>query len=1110
MADAVAPMIIHVLGAAQIEVAGVPLALHHQKARALLCYLAATGQAHTRDHLAALLWSDALEKNARHSLRSSLYHLRQALQASGASAALLGDGELISLQLEESACDVLRFRRLVEDGNEAALQEAIALYRGPFLQGLIVDDAPLFEEWLRLEQAELRRLYGDALQRLAAGAEARQVWDAAITYLQRLVQAEPLAEAVHRRLIACYLRVQAIGPAVRQYRQLETELRQEVGLAPSAETQALIREALTPRPRTPAPPKHPTRLSGSRAPGLPLVGRDALLKTLTTLGQDAASGQGMAVLIQGEAGSGKSRLLDEMVARLSAQEPRWLILQGLCSPFDDLLSYGPFLEAFQNANVGDLTDLLTDADQPGSDSQERFFWRLVQALRVLARDGPLLLAIDDLHWANSSTLHLFSLLATRLRGLPVLLVGTVQHVEAIPALQRLVLSRGRQGDVQLVSLSPLPLEAVTALLQAAGISDTSVTTFAEWLHERAGGSPFIVLELLAQLKAEAILTAVGERWQLDMSRWLRWRATSALPDTIYDLLAWRFANLTDDARRVLEVMAVAALPLPFELLREFLGVPPDQLLALLDDLLARQLVLEASSDTFALPHHLLRETLVARLSPLRRRRIHRRLAEMLEACPALQQHFPLRQTALHAVLGEDVERARRYGLRVLADLPREYDGAEALDFLRHLHDLLAPTATAEEMLHLSATLGLLHQALGQLDLAAHWHQQRLAWARQMGDLVAEASAHFEMAELALVTTEYQAAIAAAEAGLLACEALAGGALAGLVERGHRLLGAALAMEGSDLPAAERHLQAAVNAHQLATSSEELYATLFELGNVAAQRGEVSRALDLYAEAARHAAVSHAHYFQALAYNNMAYHQVLLGRPADAQRALAQGQQLAEAHELLGALLHLFSTEGEQRLYLGEWSAAVESFQRGLMLAEDLGHLERQAGYRAGLALAARGQGDLARATTLLEEALALITDKGYWHLRARLLLWLTETLLLCEQVGEAETYLHPALETCGAQGRVLLRMQAERLQAQALAARHAWPEANALFGEVMARAEQLGLSLEAARTQAAWGAALLTSGVSLQEGHVLLTQARQALEAHQALGELAVLRVYHQ
>ncbi|HEY7355083.1 MAG TPA: hypothetical protein VH590_01420, partial [Ktedonobacterales bacterium] len=335
-----------------------------------------------------------------------------------------------------------------------------------------------------------------------------------------------------------------------------------------------------------------------------------------------------------------------------------------------------------------------------------------------------------------------------------------------------------------------------------------------------------------------------------------------------------------------------------------------------------------------------------------------------------------------------------------------------------------------------------------------------------------------------------------------------GEQAGLVERGHRLLGAALAMEGSDLPAAERQLQQAVAAHTSARHSEELYATLFELGNVAAQRGELTRSLDKYAKAARHADASHAHYFLALAQNNIAYHSLLLGRPDDARRVLARGQRLAEAHELLGAHLHLFSTEGEIHLYLGEWAEATECFQRGLLLAEDLGHLERQAGYRAGMALAARGQHDLERATMLLEEALALITDKGYWHLRTRILLWLAETLLLRQHLAEAESYLDTALETCRTQGRMLLRMQAERLLMRLLAARNAWPDANALFATLMEQAESLDLPLEGARTQAAWGVALLASGKSAQEGRVLLAQARETLEAHQARAELAALRAF--
>lgn len=130
--------------------------------------------------------------------------------------------------------------------------------------------------------------------------------------------------------------------------------------------------------------------------------------------------------------------------------------------------------------------------------------------------------------------------------------------------------------------------------------------------------------------------------------------------------------------------------------------------------------------------------------------------------------------------------------------------------------------------------------------------------------------------------------------------------------------------------------------------------------------------------------------------------------------------LAESHEMFGALLHLYSTRGEIPLYLGEWVEAAEAFQHGLSLAEDLGNLERQAGYRAGLALVGRGQDNFEEATALLEEALALITERGFWHLRTRIQLWLAEILLSREHLNEAELHLHTAMTTAQMQGRVLL------------------------------------------------------------------------------------------
>ena len=415
------------------------------------------------------------------------------------------------------------------------------------------------------------------------------------------------------------------------------------------------------------------------------------------------------------------------------------------------------------------------------------------------------------------------------------------------------------------------------------------------------------------------------------------------------------------------------------------------------------------------------------LSHLRQRAIHRQLATRLDACPALQKNFPLRQIALHAVIGEDIERARRYGLQVLDELAQDNANTQTLDFLHHLYDLLAPSASLDELLRLARALGQVQQTLGQLDEAAAWYRRELEYAGKLGDTLAQVMAHFAVGELALVANNYDDAAQAASKGLDLSASVQDGRRASLMARGHRLLGAALAMEGSDLSVAEHHLQEAVAAHRLSDNQEDLCAVLFELGNVAAQRGEITRALDLYEEAAKAADAARVYYFQALAYNNLAYHRLLVGHVEAAQKALTRGYALAESHEMFGALLHLTSTRGEISLYLREWAEAWTTFQHGLTLAEELNNLERQAGFRAGLALAARGQRRLEDAIRLLEEALLLISERGYWHLRTRLQLWLAETLLLAGRRGAAELHLNAALKTAREHGRAYLLAQAEQL-----------------------------------------------------------------------------------
>jgi len=1018
------------MGTPEVFAGASPLPLNQLKSRALLFYLAATGQSHTRDHLATLLWGDSSRSEAYHSLRSSLYHLRKALQAVQADGVLIGEGDLLNLDTASCTCDLGEFHRLLNRRDESSLAQAVALRRGSLLQGFSIPGAPSFEDWVQIENTRLNHISLEAFSRLADLAEEREAWTVAIGYVKQMIQIDSLSETVQQRLITLYLNQAEFVLALRQYRQFENQLRQELGIAPSPETRVLYEEVLRQQNIATNVTAHRSARSSNI---LPFVGRDDLMRELLNISEDVRAGRGATILIQGEGGIGKSRLLGEFATHLISGSQPWMTLEGACSPFDDLLSHGPFLEALQNGGADDLNDLLTESNASVPDARGRFFWRVLQTIRTMAQSAPLVLFIEDLQWGNSSTLNLFGFLSMRLHHLPVLLVGTVQHAEAIPALQRLITLGRRRGDLRLLSLTPLTQRATADLLHASNVHASAVETLAEWLNVKAAGNPFLLSEILAQLRAEKILKATTDGWLLDTPRWLRWRTTFSLPETTHDLVGWRLANISVEAHNLLDSLAVASQPVPEPVLRNLPGIWNDLFPALVDDLAGRGLVIELRADpALALPHHLLRETLLHRLSNLRRRTIHRQLAQAMESQVSSDSEKWLRQIAMHAVAGEDVHRARRYGMNLLATLPHEYTGAETVDFVHHLHDLLVPTASPDEMVMITRSLGTLHQSLGHLEVASQWHRQTLRWAQKANDTTALAQAYFEMSELALMSIDYRAALQAAEQGLEIINTSLRDAPSVSLGRAHRLLGAALAMEGSDLAAAEEHLQRAVAVHRRIANQSDLCAVLFELGNVAAQRGELQRALDFYDESARVAEAERIHYYLALARNNFAYHSLLLGRVDEAQQAVAHGIKIAETYDLLAALLHLYSTKGEIYLQLDQWEAAEDSFHSGLALAEELGSLERQAGYRGGLALAARGKRDFATARQLLEEALALIAEQGYWHLRTRLQLWLAETLFEQTHYDEARNLLDEAMEIARSQQRTLLVEQGERLRVKLL------------------------------------------------------------------------------
>src|SRR5262249_43538764 len=224
---------------------GRPVALPTRKAEALLAMLAAPpGASHPRERLATLLWPNSGDQQARGRLRQTLALLRKALAPAG-QPGIVARGESIILDPEGIDVDAAAFDAALAAGTPAALGEAIALYRGDFLDGFALPGEP-FEEWLTLERARRRDRVVEACEQLLARYVEKGDVAAGLPLGERLLVLEPTSEAACRGLMRLHHRQGARGAAARQYERCRQALAAELGIEPAPETTALWREILAP------------------------------------------------------------------------------------------------------------------------------------------------------------------------------------------------------------------------------------------------------------------------------------------------------------------------------------------------------------------------------------------------------------------------------------------------------------------------------------------------------------------------------------------------------------------------------------------------------------------------------------------------------------------------------------------------------------------------------------------------------------------------------------------------------------------------------------------------------------------------------------------------
>ncbi len=428
---------LRLLGGFLLHVDGRPRPLPARKAQALLAYLAVrAGRAHARDALTGLLWADVGERQARQSLRQTMVRLRRALAAH--ARALLVQGDTVTLAPAALDLDVSEFERQVRRGTPEALEAAVSLYHGPLLDGVHVAASP-FEEWLQSERARLSELALDALRRLVDRHLKAGRVEPAIQAATRLLAFDPIQEDVHRTLMRLHVRQGRRAAALRQYQACVAVLQKELGVEPEPPTKRLyleiIQQTSAPRPtgRRPAAPARPP----VAAADAPIVGRESELARARARLRLASRGDGQVLFVTGEAGIGKSRLIEELVATAATHGAR--VLLGRAHESEQILPFQPWVDAFRTGQaLGGILDspaaspsartelarlfpeLSPEQARPAitREGHLRLFESLEAVIAELARSQPVLIVLEDLHWGDEMSARLFAFLARRLLASP--------------------------------------------------------------------------------------------------------------------------------------------------------------------------------------------------------------------------------------------------------------------------------------------------------------------------------------------------------------------------------------------------------------------------------------------------------------------------------------------------------------------------------------------------------------------------------------------------------------------------------------------------------------------------------------------------------------------
>lgn len=626
--------------------AGEEVQLRSRKHLALLVYLAAgRGSRYSRERLASLFWGTE-PKLARHSLSQALYDITQnipsiELHRTVREVGLADDGLTYDAEV------------LAEAVRQERLDEAVELYRGDFAPGLEDAGGDDFERWLDEERHRLRRLAETALLHHMTRCDDQARWGAMCLSATRLIGMNPLNERAHRAYLRALWLQGDQAAAVAHFESERQRLEEGLPGGIGEETLDLMRRIRGSRPAVSSTAVH------ERARP-PMVGREEEFGELKRLLSETEEGTGRLAIVRGEAGMGKTRLLEEFHEFAALEGAR--VLESRCYSAETDVPFGPVVDglgelAAELAGVegeetryfqlGHLFPEVFGPAAPQPDSflgagagRRRLHEEVADLLRRACEKEPIVWLIDDAHWMDASSTSLVHYLVRRLSDHPVMVVCAARE-EASEFLDKFRDWESSELNTEPaeLELAQLSEENVLRMLRHLGM-DERISAIAKKLHQLSGGNPLYIRELIQNGALENLPLESDHA----LSDSAHMHPSHSFSQRISESLKKKVSGLSPSALRILEIVAVAGRSTRLDVIADSSGYTASQIADTIRNLYGRGL-LQDRENRVSFTHDLLRTYIYDSLGEIQRSALHLTVAEVLadksdgDEVRALAHHF---------------------------------------------------------------------------------------------------------------------------------------------------------------------------------------------------------------------------------------------------------------------------------------------------------------------------------------------------------------------------------------------------------------------------------------------------------------------------------------